>query len=124
MSLSYHVDEGAGILYWVSIGADTEEAWDRTCGEAVQVLNSSPHLSALIDHREHVPTLTTEYVRKVISSISPPPTGNQPRWALVVPEGVSYGIGRLAAAHLEHRGFRAQVFTDYSQAETWLRTER
>jgi hypothetical protein len=123
MSLSYRIDEEAGILYWEAVGTDTAEEWDETGSQAVGHLNSTPHLNALIDHRQHVPTLPTDYVRKVISSISPPPHGSQPKWALVVQEGVTYGIGRLAASHLEHKGIVAQVFTDYDLAETWLKSD-
>ena len=121
MTLSYRVDDEAGILYWVSVGADTEEDWVRVGGEAIEKLYDSPHLGTLVDHRDHDPTLPSDYIRKVISWIPPSPSDIQPKWAFVVTGDLTFGLARMAASHLELKGFQARVFTDYELAEDWLK---
>ena len=121
MTLSFQVDERVGILYWIATGEDTQSDWDRIGGDAIERLRGSPHLNMLVDHREHDPTLPTEFVRDVIDRIPPPAGDTGRKWAFVVSGDLTYGIARMASAYLEFKGFQAQVFTDYEAAEGWLK---
>jgi hypothetical protein len=121
MTLAFRVDERNGILHWTAVGEDSQEDWDRIGLDAIQKLRSSPQLNMLVDHREHTPNLPTEYVRRVISRIAPPPADVQPKWAFVVSRDLAYGIARMASAYLEFKGFQTKVFTDLEQAQSWLK---
>jgi hypothetical protein len=120
MTLEFQVDEQAGIVYWTSVGADTEEEWDKVSGEVIDNYYSAPYLSTLVDHRDHEPTLSSEYIRKVISRIPPSLGDDRPKWAFVVKGELKFGLARMAATHLELKGFQAKVFTDYNLAVGWL----
>ena len=121
MSLTYRVDRESNILYWNASGMDSEAEWSTQGREAIRLLNGTSGLKALIDHREHTPTLSNDFIRTVLSWIDPAEEGAEPKWALVVSSKVNYGIARMASTYCEMKGIQVKIFQDPGSAESWLR---
>jgi hypothetical protein len=121
MPLSYHVDEESGILYWNADGVDSETEWNEQGRQAIGLLNSTPGLRALIDHRSHQPTTSNSFIKTVISWIDPVEAEVDAKWALVVSSEVNYGIARMASTYCELKGIQVKIFTDPESAEIWLK---
>ena len=120
MPFSWRIAEN--LVYIKGEGEAAREDW-RVAVEAILAdPRHEPGMGLLQDHRAVTRIPTTAEIQVAASFLRG--RADQlgiARWALVVANDASFGMGRVAEVILENTSIVARVFRDRAEAETWAR---
>ena len=120
MAVSYTFDKG--LLLLIAEEGATVTDWTAAVDEALASPLFEPGMALVADARQmaRIPS-TRDVVARVefIEGLSK--NGRVSRWALVMTDGVQYGIGRMAEAYADRSPSPFRVFTRLEDAKTWAR---
>ncbi len=76
----------------------------------------------LFDNRDSEESASTEEIRRRLRILDECPVSR--RCAIVVSDGLHYGLGRIAASYGLDLGLEIELFEDVTEAKDWLRALR
>jgi hypothetical protein len=123
VAINYSIDAEAQIVRLTYVREPTiEELW-ATLRAIFRAADYRPGFGFLVDRRSVAPP-TREFVERVLAFMTlqrEALAGG--RWAVVVGEMTSYGMGRMGALMSEarHAPMPVRPFLDIAEAEAWLR---
>ena len=120
MAFSYHIDPGRELV--TIVGGDAPfGAWQQMMLDLIGDPGYRPGFRILADHRGVRGVPTPEELFAGAAFVERHRTSfDGCRWALVVSQTISFGMGRVAAVHFAEIGVRMQVFWDVDAALGWL----
>jgi hypothetical protein len=120
MPISWRIVDG--VVFLKSIGSATFEEWRAAVEGFLAHPDHKPGMGVVHDWRglgeAPLPSdirTRADYVKRHASSLA------RPRWALVVTEGVNYGMGRMAEGLVDGSSVELRAFRDLAEAEAWVR---
>jgi hypothetical protein len=120
MGVSYTFAEG--LLLVTADESATASDWTAAVEEALASPLFEPGMPVVADARRMARIPSTKDVLARVEFIAAFSKGGRiSRWALVMVEGVQYGMGRMAEAYTEGRSSPFRVFTRLDDAKSWAR---
>ena len=123
MPVTYSVDRG--VLAMVADESATAEDWTGAIDEALRSPGFRPGMALVADARRmaRIPSTREVFIRvEFVTRLSK--QGLISRWALVMTEGVQFGMGRMAEAYAERSPSPFRVFTNVDEAMAWVQAGR
>jgi hypothetical protein len=122
MSVTYSIDPVAGVVELRYKGHQDFAEWSAVMLAILQDPAFSPGYGFLSDRRLVTEAPTTDFVQGTLSFLKTHQgVIRASRWAAIVSDAASYGMGRMAQQLGEALPFPIEIFTDAGQAHRWLR---
>jgi hypothetical protein len=120
-NLSYSIDPMNHIVEFHFMGSPSFEEWVSVIYAVLSDRSFQPGYGFLSDRRGMSNLPTTEDVRSVIGFLRKHYTAiGARRWAILVSDTASYGMGRMTQQLGHELPFPIEVFTDEAKARRWL----
>jgi hypothetical protein len=122
MGFTYTIDSQLGLVRFdpgreLPSLQELETVLDRLASDPM----FRPGFGVLVERRHFEVEPDVLYVRGGISAIADRQAKFGPtRWASITSHLATYGMGRMAEAYAENRGVLYRIFTDETEAMTWL----
>ncbi len=120
MPVAVRWDGGAQRIEVVAFGEIFENEREVALECATEFLRERGPLGLLVDWRLATSAATAEQVRNLAQGLVQKPGPMALGIAVVVLEGMQFGLARMFQAHAELVGLPVAVFTDIASAEAWL----
>jgi hypothetical protein len=122
MSLAYSIDPVAGVVELRYSGSYDIAEWSSVMHAILQDPAFRAGYGFLSDRRLVSEAPTTEFVQGTLSFLKTHQAVlRASRWAAIVGDAASYGMGRMAQQLGEALPFPIEIFTDAGRARRWLR---
>jgi len=120
-NFSYSIDLMNHIVEFDFTGSPSFEEWASVVYAVLSDQSFQSGYGFLSDRRGITDIPTTEYVRSVIGFLRGHYTAiGARRWAILVSDTASYGMGRMTQQLGHELPFPIEVFTDEAKARRWL----
>lgn len=121
-TLSYTIDKVARLVRLHYTGPPEWAEMKGVLTAVIQDPDHEPGFGILADRSQVTTPQTAGYIRQIISFVRHHQDQfGEARWALVVPEGAPYGMGRMAQALGDDvAAMDLELFADPVEAERWL----
>jgi hypothetical protein len=119
MPVSWEISHG--VVRLLSDDTASFDEWRKAFEAALGHPDHRAGMGVVHDWRRLPMPPSAEEVRKRVRYVS---RLGPRRWALVVPDEVGYGMGRMAEILTDELSIRLRVFRDMGEAEAWARGER
>jgi hypothetical protein len=122
MSLTYSIDPVAGVVELRYAGKYDFAEWSSVMHAILRDPSFVAGYCFLSDRRLVSEAPTSEFVQGTLSFLTTHQALLQAtRWAAIVNDAASYGMGRMAQQLGEALPFPIEIFTDAGNARRWLR---
>ena len=122
MSLTYSIDPAAGVVELRYFGRQDFAEWSAVMYAILEDPAFAEGYGFLSDRRLVSEVPTTDFVQATLTFLRTHQARlGARRWAAIVNDAASYGMGRMAQQLGEALPFPIEIFTDAGRAHRWVR---
>ena len=122
MSLTYSIDAAAGVVELRYFGRQDFAEWSAVMYAILEDPAFAEGYGFLSDRRLVSEVPTTDFVQATLTFLRTHQARlGASRWAAIVNDAASYGMGRMAQQLGEALPFPIEIFTDPGRAHRWVR---
>ena len=122
MSLTYSIDPAAGVVELRYFGRQDFAEWSAVMYAILEDPAFAEGYGFLSDRRLVSEVPTTDFVQATLTFLRTHQARlGASRWAAIVNDAASYGMGRMAQQLGEALPFPIEIFTDPGRAHRWVR---
>ena len=121
MAVTYHIDTAEHVVYLTTARDSSFVEWREVMMAVLSDPSYRPGFNFLSDRRQETDVPSTEFARSAADFLNQHSREmGSFKWAAVSGDMAIYGMQRMFSILSEIRGIKAEAFTDYEEARTWL----